>query len=338
VGKTYSMLNEAHRRSASGERVVVGWIERHGRAETEGGVGVLETVPPRALEYRGRCFEELDLDAVIAADPDVVLIDELAHTSADGSRQRWEDAAELLANGISVMTTVNVANLMSLRDYAARVTGTGLVESVPDEFVRTGEVVLIDLDPDTLRRRIAQGRVFSAEAAGGALGSYFRRANIAGLSELGRAWIAGTVDAVGPALLARAGLEPLVLRPTVLAGVSGSPWGGGVIRRAAMLAADGDADLHVVHVSLTDGLTHSRPASLDHDRDLTSRAGGRFSDLEGANAADTLARAARDEHATHVVVGGHRSWLGRLMRGSVASRIRRLAPASTVVEVRRMGE
>lgn len=134
----------------------------------------LETVPPRSVDYQGVRFEELDIDAVVATRPDVVLIDELAHTHVDRARKRWEDAAELLRVGISVITTVNVAHLLSLRDYAAGVTGTGLVESVPDEFVRAGEVVLIDLDPETLRRRIAAGRVYSADAVGGALGNYFR--------------------------------------------------------------------------------------------------------------------------------------------------------------------
>ena len=335
VGKTFAMLNDAHRRMEDGERVVVAWLERHGRAETARQVGDLERVPPRSVDYRGTTFEELDLAAVIATRPDVALIDELAHTHVDGSRQRWEDAAELLASGISVMTTVNVANLRSLRDYAAQVTGTGLVESVPDDFVRAGEVVLVDLDPETLRRRIAQGRVYSADAVGGALGSYFRASNLAALSELGRAWMAGEVDASAQAVLARHGVPPLEQRGMVLAGVSGSPWGEGVIRRAALIAAEDDADLLVVHVNVADGLARRRADTLDRYRAITAEAGGRYTELDGANAADTLAKAARREHATRVVVARHRSRLGELVRGSVASRIRRLAPGISVDEVRR---
>jgi two-component system, OmpR family, sensor histidine kinase KdpD len=335
VGKTYAMLNEAHRLADNGDRVVVGWMERHGRAETEGQLGDLEIVPPRDTDYRGTTFEELDVDAVIAARPDVVLVDELAHTNVDRARKRWEDAAELMAAGISVMTTVNIANLTSVRDYAARVTGTGLVESVPDDFVRAGEVVLVDLDPEVLRRRIAEGSVYSADAVGGALGSYFRATNLAALSELAQAWLAEAVETSAPGVLARLGLDPLTPSRTVLAGVTDSPWGESVIRRAALMAAEDEAELLVVHVNLTDGLAHPRAAVLDRYRAMTSDAGGRFRELDGANAADTLARTAREEHATRVVVARHRSRLGELMRGSVASRIRRLNPGVTVDEVRR---
>ena len=334
VGKTYAMLTDAHRRAAGGERVAVGWIEQHGRMDTEAQLGNLEIVPARSVAYRGRTFEELDAAAVIARRPDVALIDELAHTNVDRARKRWEDAAELLAAGISVMTTVNVANLLSVRDYAARVTGTGIVESVPDEFVRAGEVVLVDLGPEALRQRIAAGQVYSADIVGGALGNYFRSSNLAALGELGRAWMAGTLNEVAPAVLARHGVGPLAPRPMVLAGVSGSPWGESVIRRAALLAQEDDADLLVVHVNLTDGLARRPAEALDRYRAMASEVGGRYAELDGANVAGTLAETARGEHATRVVVARHRSGLGELVRGSVASRIRRLVPGLVVDEVR----
>jgi two-component system, OmpR family, sensor histidine kinase KdpD len=334
AGKTYAMLNDGWRRSEGGERVVVGWIERHGRAETRAQLRNLEVVPSRSVDYRGRRFEELDVAAVMARQPEVVLIDELAHTHADGARKRWEDAAELLAAGLSVATTLNVANLVSVRDYAARVTGVGTVESVPDEFVRSGDVVLVDLAPEALRRRIAAGRVYSADRVGGALASYFRTSNLAALSELGRAWMAGSVESVAEAVLARQGVGPLAPRPTVLAGVSGSSWGEKVIRRAIRLAEQDDADLLVVHVDAADGLGRPRADVLARYRAMTIDAGGRYAELEGTSAADTLAAVARDRHATRVVVARHRSKLGELVRGSVASRVRRLVPGATVDEVR----
>jgi two-component system sensor histidine kinase KdpD len=294
VGKTYAMLIDARGRAEGGERVAVGWIEQHGRIDTEAQLGDLEIVPARSVAYRGRTFEELDAAAVIARRPDVALIDELAHTNVDLARKRWQDAAELLAAGISVMTTVNVANLLSVRDYAARVTGTGIVESVPDEFVRSGEVVLVDLGPEVLRQRIAAGRVYSADLVGGALGNYFRSANLAALSELGLAWMSGTVDEVAPAVLARHGVGSLAApRPIVLAGVSGSPWGESVIRRAALLAVEDDADLLVVHVNISDGLARRPAEALDRYRAMASEVGGRYAELDGANVADTLAEAAR---------------------------------------------
>ncbi len=333
VGKTYAMLNDGWRRSEAGERVVVGWIERHGRPETRAQLRDLEIVPPRAVDHRGRTFEDLDVAAIIARQPDVVLIDELAHTSADGARKRWEEAAELLAAGVSVMTTVNVANLVSVRDHAAQVTGAGTIESVPDEFVRSGETVLVDLAPEALRRRIAAGRVY-ADGVGGALVNYFRTSNLVALSELARAWMAGSVDSVAAAVLARQGVEPLAPRPTVLAGVSGSDWGEHVIRRAALLAAEDDADLLVVHVNVTDGLGRRRADTLERYRDMTVAAGGRYAEMDGTSAVDTLAEAARDRHASRVVVARHRSRLGELVRGSVASRLRRRVPGIEVDEVR----
>jgi two-component system sensor histidine kinase KdpD len=335
VGKTYAMLNHGWRRSEGGERVVVGWIERHGRAETQAQLRNLEVVPRRSVDYRGSRFDELDVAAIMARQPDVVLIDELAHTHVDGTRKRWEDAAELLAAGLSVMTTVNVANLVSARDYAARVTGVGTVESVPDEFVRSGEVVLIDPPPEALRRRIAAGNVYTADTVGGVLASYFRMSNLAALGELARAWMAGSLGEVGPAVLGREGVGPLARRPTVLAGVSGSEWSGYVIHSAIVRAQEDDADLLVVHVNVADGLGRRGANALDRYRDMAIDAGGHYVEVDGTNVADSLAAVARERHATRIVVARHRSRLNELVRGSVASRMRRLVRGTPVDEVHR---
>ncbi len=326
VGKTYAMLNDGRRAAGAGQRVVVGWIERHGRAETRAQLGDLEIIPPRMVDYRGGSFEELDLAAVVATRPDIVLVDELAHSHADGSGKRWEDVRELLANGLSVMTTVNVANLFSVRDYAALITGAGTVECVPDELVRSGEVVLVDLPPEALRRRIVNGSVYTANVMGGALSSYFRTANLEALSRLARAWVDGTVDDVGPPLLVEAGLEPLARRSTVVAGVSGSEWGEVVIRRAAELAAEEDADLVVVHVNIADGRLYRDSGHLDRYRAMTAEAGGTYTEVSAPDAVEALVRSANALNATHVVVARHRSRLGELVRGSVASRAQRLLP------------
>ena len=140
VGKTYAMLTEGRRRAATGEHVVVGWVEHHDRPETMRQVGDLEVIGPGHVDYRGHDFAEMDVPGVLAASADLVVVDELAHSLPDGSRRRWADVADILASGTNVLTTVNVANLVSARDYAARLTGTGTVESVPDEFVRSGQV------------------------------------------------------------------------------------------------------------------------------------------------------------------------------------------------------
>jgi two-component system, OmpR family, sensor histidine kinase KdpD len=326
VGKTYRMLTEGRRRAQSDEEVVIGWVERHGRDATRDQALPFAIVPPRTVTYRGSAFEELDTAGVLEHKPDVVLVDELAHTSAD-RRTRHDDVAELLAAGIDVLTTVNIANLMSVRDIAARITGAGALEGVPDEFVRAGDVVLVDLPPETLRRRIVSGQVYSADQLGGALANYFRPSNLAALSDLARAWVEGTVDETF-SFLDRAAAD----RPKVVAGVSSSPRGAAVIQRAAVFAGDDNAELLVVHVGLADGLR--RQDRLDRYPQMAEDVGARFREVQGSDAADALADVAIREGAGRVVVAARRSRLTSLLRRSVASRIRRRAPSVEVDEVR----
>jgi two-component system, OmpR family, sensor histidine kinase KdpD len=274
VGKTYAMLAEGRRRAGNGERVAVGWIDWHGRARARKQLGDLEVIAPRTVEYRGTVFTDFDAPAAIASGAEVVLVDQLAHVTADRTRQRWQDVADVLHAGLDVVTTMNVAHLASVRDYAARITGVETVAWVPDEFVRSGEAVLVDLPAQALRQRIAVGAVYSAEQVGGALAGYFRAPNLQALSELGRAWMAGTVDAVGDDLLARRGMAQPAAPPLVVAGDSGSSWGELVIRRAIQLARAGDAQLLVVHVQITDGLIHPKGQNLRRHRELTAELGG----------------------------------------------------------------
>jgi two-component system, OmpR family, sensor histidine kinase KdpD len=264
----------------------------------------------------------------------VVLVDELAHATTDRTRQRWEDVADILGAGLDVMTTVNPAHLRSGRDYVARVTGVGTVAWVPDEFVRSGEVVLVDLPAEALRRRIASGVVYSAEQVGGALADYFQAANLRALSELGRAWIAGTAEAVGENLLVRHGFAEPSTPPVVVAGDSGSHWGELVIRRATELARAADAQLLVVHVQITDGLAHPANQNLSRHRELTAELGGTYTEITGSTPAQVLADTARARGAVTVVVGHHRSRLGEFTHGSVSSRLRRLLPGTAIEEVR----
>ena len=334
VGKTYAMLVDGRRRARDGGHVVVGWIEGHGREETRAQLGTLEMIEPRTVEYRGSSFPDMDVAKVIASGADLVLVDELAHTTVDGSRRRWEDVAELLESGIDVFTTANVANLESIRDYAAQITGAGTVESVPDDVIRSGEVILVDLPPDALRRRIASGRVYSTDRVGGALAEYFRFSNLEALSALGAAWIEGNAEAAAAGLLAARGLLEPTARPLVIAGVSESEWGERVLRRARKVALSDDADLLAVHVNVADGFVHRGHDALEHYRDLAVELGGSYTEVEGAAPADGLAGVARARGGSRVVVARHRSRLGELTRGSVASRLRRLLPDTPVTEVR----
>jgi two-component system sensor histidine kinase KdpD len=333
VGKTYAMLTEGQHRAHAGEHVVVGWIEHHDRPETRAQLGDLEVIRPGRVTYRGHEFAELDLPGVLAAKPDLVIVDELAHSLPDGSRQRWMDVADLLATGADTLTSVNVANLVSARDYAARLTGAGTVESVPDDFVRSGDVVLVDVPPDALRQRIASGRVYSADRVGGALAQYFRVPNLEALSELGRAWVADIIDQIGTDLLVRRDLVDTPPRPVVMAGVSGSTWGATVISRAVELASEDDADLLVVHVTIADGAAGRRHDLLNNYRDMTAQLGGSYTEVAAESPADALADLARARGASTVVVARHRSRLSELARGSVALRLRQRLPGTPVEEV-----
>ena len=198
VGKTYAMLEAAHERQQEGVDVVVGWVDTHGRAETEALLEGLEVLPRRPVEYRGTTLSEFDLDAALARHPALILVDELAHTNAPGSRhaKRWQDVEELLDAGINVYTTVNVQHLESLNDVVAQITGVLVRETVPDSILdQADEVELIDLPPDELLQRLREGKVYVPEQARRALDDFFRKGNLIALRELALRRTADRVDA-----------------------------------------------------------------------------------------------------------------------------------------------
>jgi len=209
VGKTYAMLRDGRARRRSGVDTVVAHWERHGRPATAAQLGDLEVLPARTVTYRGASFAELDVAAVLDRRPRLAVVDELAHANLPGERhaRRWQDVGELLAGGIDVYTTLNVANIESLSPGVSRITGVRPAEPVPDEFVRAGQITLVDLAPSALRRRLAQGLVVPAERVDAALSSYFRLANLAGLRELTQLWLDDRVPDPVTAFLAARGLS-----------------------------------------------------------------------------------------------------------------------------------
>ncbi|HEX2346970.1 MAG TPA: sensor histidine kinase KdpD [Ktedonobacterales bacterium] len=187
VGKTYAMLNEGRRRKSRGTDVVIGWVETHGRALTEQQIGDLETVPRKRIEYRGVALEEMDLDAVLARKPAVTLVDELAHTNVPGSRheKRYQDVEDLLAAGITVITTVNVQHLEGLNDLVEAITGARQRETIPDRLLDEAyDVELVDISPEALRARLRHGNVYPPERARLALERYFSTSNLTALRDL----------------------------------------------------------------------------------------------------------------------------------------------------------
>ncbi len=198
VGKTYAMLEAARERHSEDVDVVVGYVETHGRAETEALLQGLELLPPKLIEYRGATLREFDLDAALARRPALILVDELAHTNAAGSRhaKRWQDVVELLEGGIDVYTTLNVQHLESLNDIVAKITGVIVRETVPDSVLEEAdEVELIDLPPDDLLERFKEGKVYMPAQAEEAVRHFFRKGNLIALRELALRRTAERVDA-----------------------------------------------------------------------------------------------------------------------------------------------
>ncbi|MEI8241169.1 MAG: histidine kinase, partial [Actinomycetota bacterium] len=197
VGKTYAMLNEGVRRAQRGGDVVIGCVETHGRPTTQEQIRGLEIVPQRVVHYHGTTFEEMDLEAVLLRKPSVALVDELAHSNTPGTEhtKRWQDIEELLADGIDVISTVNIQHLQSLNDVVQQITGVAQRETVPDSFVRQADQIeLVDMSPEALRRRMAHGNIYPAEKVDAALANYFRPGNLGALRELALLWLADRVE------------------------------------------------------------------------------------------------------------------------------------------------
>lgn len=214
VGKTYTMLEEGQRVKATGMDVVVGYVEPHGRKETEALLAGLETLPRRTVEYQGETLEEMDVEAVVRRRPQLVLVDELAHTVAPGSRhnKRYEEIEDIIPAGIDVYSTVNVQHLESLNDQVANLTGVRVRETFPDRIIRLAdEVVLIDMPPEDLRERIRQGKVYTPAKVEQALGNFFRLGNLVALRELA---LRETADAISSSSAMRGAMrEQPQLRP-----------------------------------------------------------------------------------------------------------------------------
>ena len=308
VGKTYTMLEEAHRRAERGTDVVVAFVETHGRKHTQAMLADLEIVPRREVDYRGVSFTEMDLDAVLARAPELAVVDELAHTNIPGSRnaKRWEDVEELLTAGIDVLTTVNVQHLESLNDVVAQITGVEQRETVPDAVVRAAEQVeLVDMTPEALRRRMAHGNIYRPEKIDAALGNYFRTGNLTALRELALLWLADKVeDQLDKYRTDHKINKTWETRERVVVALTGGPEGDTLIRRAARIAArDKGADLMAVHVSRNDGLAGANPAVLARQRVLVESLGGTYHEVIGADVPRALLDFASAVNATQIVLG-----------------------------------
>ncbi|WP_169945416.1 sensor histidine kinase KdpD [Microbispora sp. H11081] len=311
VGKTYAMLGEGRRAMERGKDVVVGLVETHDRPRTAGLLDDMEVLPRRRVVYRGATFSELDVEAVTARAPRIVLVDELAHTNVPGSRnaKRWQDVEEILDAGIDVVSTVNIQHLESVNDVVREITGVPQRETVPDEVVRRADQVeLVDMSPEALRRRMAHGNVYPPEKVDAALSNYFRIGNLTALRELALLWVADKVDEQLDRYRAEHGIAGTwEARERVVVALTGGPEGDTLIRRAARIAARSKgADLLAVHVTRADGLAGGDPASLARQRTLVESIGGTYHQVVGDDIPRALLAFAGGVNATQLVLGASR--------------------------------
>ncbi|WP_436701452.1 DUF4118 domain-containing protein [Nocardioides sp. BYT-33-1] len=327
VGKTYAMLDEGHRRRGRGTDVVVGYVETHGRSKTIGALGDLEVVPRRRVAYRGTVQEEMDLDAVLARRPSVVLVDELAHTNVPGGRheKRWQDVEALRDAGIEVITTVNIQHLESLNDVTESITGVRQRETVPDAVVRSADQIeLVDMSPQSLRRRMAHGNIYAPERVDAALANYFREGNLTALRELALLWLADRVDE---------GLERYrdqhdikgtwATRERIVAAVTGGPESATLMRRAARIASRrAGGEWQALYVTRHDGLSGVAPDRLAALRAKAEDLGGTLHTTVGDDAAEAILEFARAENANQVIIGAsRRGRLSALARPGIGERV-----------------
>src|SRR5215469_14945110 len=343
VGKTYAMLEAAHNVLASGTDVVVGYVEPHGRVETERLLEGLPRLPPLPVSYRGIVRLEFDLDSALARRPEILLVDELAHSNIIGGEpaprhpKRWQDIEELLAAGISVWTTVNVQHLESLNDLIFQTTGVRQRETLPDHvFDDADDIELIDLPPDDLIARLHAGKVYVSDQAGTAIERFFRKQNLMALREIALRRVADRVEAAARALPTAERAQVRIAGDRVLVAVGPDEQAAELVRAGKRMADALDAEWTVVYVE-TPALLRLSDAARNRRIDvlrLAESLGGESVTLDGPSAAATIAGYAQVRHATRVIVGGpkRRGWRAWL-RPSTAAELMRRARGFDVVMI-----
>jgi two-component system, OmpR family, sensor histidine kinase KdpD len=328
VGKTYAMLEAARAQRAAGVDVVIGWVETHRRAETAALAEGLERLPPREVEHRGVRLQEFDIDAALARRPGLLLLDELAHTNAPGSRhpKRWQDAQELLEAGALVWTTLNVQHLESVNDIVERITGVVVRETLPDRLLdEADEVEFVDLPPEDLLRRLAEGKVYLPDQAARAVKQFFRKGNLTALRELALRRTAEHVDADVQDYRRDHAIEgtwPVAER--ILVCVRPNPESDRLVRAARRMAARLRAEWIVVSVESPSQppLTAAERAALAATTKLAEQLGAETAVLAGDSVSEALLEFAHERNISKIVVGkpAHGRWRDRL-RGSLLDEI-----------------
>lgn len=346
VGKTYAMLSAARQARAQGVDVVIGIIETHGRSETAALIEGLEQVPLQSIEYRERTLQEFDLDAALARKPQLILVDELAHSNVVGSRhpKRWQDIEELLAAGIDVYTTVNVQHIESLNDIVGGITGVRVWETVPDRvFDEADEVVVVDLPPDELLQRLKQGKVYLAQQAERAINHFFRKGNLIALRELALRRTADRIDDEMREYRQRQAVLPVwQTRESLLVCIGPGEGEEKLIRSAARLASKLDAPWHAIYVETPQlqRLPSAHRQRILKTLKLAQDMGAETATLPGNDIGDTVTQYARSHNLAKILIGRSHArrplWQRALFfRQSLAERVGKLAPDLDVMHIAR---
>ncbi|GAB6275310.1 MAG: hypothetical protein STSR0004_21750 [Peptococcaceae bacterium] len=327
VGKTYTMLEAARERLAEGMDVVVGWVEMHGRQETKALLEGLPVIPPRRLEYRGKEFLEMDLDALLTRRPELALVDELAHTNIPGSRhvRRYQDIKELLSAGIAVYTTLNIQHLESLNDIVAQITGVTVRETVPDRLLEAAEIQLVDIPPEELIQRLKDGKVYVPGVAKEALQRFFRPGNINALRELALRYTARQVDYKMETYMRAHGIAgPWPTGERVMVCVSPSPFSAQLIRIGRRMAERLQSEWLAVYVE-TPRRFPAGEADKNHlakNLRLAEELGAETINITGYDVAEELLELARKRNVSQIIIGKPlHSRLWEWIHGSVVDKI-----------------
>ncbi len=337
VGKTYAMLDEGRRRRERGADVAIGFVECHGRQSTERLIDDLEVIPPRVVEYRGSRFKELDLDAVLERHPQIVLVDELAHSNVPGSgrhEKRWEDILDILDADVDVVTTLNVQHLESIADAVERIIDAPIRERVPDRVVRLADQIeLVDSSPEQLRRRMLHGNIYPPEKVPQALSHYFRTDNLTALRELALRFLADETEGQLREYLRDRQTDAVwETHERILVGVTMAPGADAILRRASRMATRIKADLQVLHVTTAREARRTSGDQLNTLRQWAADVGADWEEIKADDPAHALVDHARRDHVTQIVVGSsaRSRWQELWGGGSTVRKVSRLAAAVSI--------
>ena len=310
VGKTYTMLQAAHDEKKKGNDIVIGYIETHNRKETVALVQGFEIIPRKTIEYKSTSVQEMDLDAIIARNPQIVLVDELAHTNAPGSRhnKRYQDVQELLESGINVFTTLNVQHLESRTDTVAQITGVVIRETLPDFiFENSDDVELVDITPDELLQRLSDGKVYTPERSKEAVNNFFRKGNITALREMSLRIVADRVDnQLHDYMQDKRIRGPWKSGSHFLVAIGVSPSSQGLLKWAKNLAYSMGANVEALYVETTQRISAKDHEQLDLNIDLAKQLGFKVRIVTNDDLVNAIVNYAQKENITHIIVGKSR--------------------------------